>query len=181
MNEQIAVTHSAFNLDFCNRCLELVPEHRGAAGPENDTHNVRRSNIAWVRGILRYPEIITPIVNHLHQVNKEFFNFDLEGIEDPQFTEYDSSEQGKYDPHRDDLILPNGMPRKLSMVIQLTPPDCYEGGELVFPNSPEYSADITKKQGTAIVFPSYLLHGVTPVTSGNRKSMVCWAHGPAFR
>jgi PKHD-type hydroxylase len=38
-----------------------------------------------------------------------------------------------------------------------------------------------KSRGTVTMFPSYLLHRVTPVTSGERYSLTIWAHGPAFR
>lgn len=36
-------------------------------------------------------------------------------------------------------------------------------------------------QGTATVFPGFVLHRVTPVTTGARYSLTVWAHGPAFR
>jgi PKHD-type hydroxylase len=35
--------------------------------------------------------------------------------------------------------------------------------------------------GNVIVFPSFLLHGVEPVTSGKRRSLVAWMVGPWFR
>ena len=31
------------------------------------------------------------------------------------------------------------------------------------------------------VFPSYVVHRVTPVTRGTRRSLVVWANGPGFR
>ncbi|MBC7479423.1 MAG: 2OG-Fe(II) oxygenase, partial [Pseudorhodobacter sp.] len=33
----------------------------------------------------------------------------------------------------------------------------------------------------AAVFPSFVLHRVTPVTAGERWSLTLWSHGPAFR
>ena len=39
----------------------------------------------------------------------------------------------------------------------------------------------TDARGSATLFPSYLLHRVTPVEAGERHSMTIWAHGPAFR
>ena len=38
----------------------------------------------------------------------------------------------------------------------------------------------TKNKGTIIVFPSMLLHKVTPVTKGIRHSLVQWFSGPDF-
>ena len=36
------------------------------------------------------------------------------------------------------------------------------------------------KQGTIIVFPSILLHTITPITQGTRYSLVQWFSGPDF-
>ena len=59
-------------------------------------------------------------------------------------------------------------------------PDEYEGGELKLYNSSE--PDIIKKErGLVVTFPSYTLHEVTPVTKGDRYSLVAWVHGPAFK
>ena len=35
--------------------------------------------------------------------------------------------------------------------------------------------------GTVAAFPSYVLHRVSPVSRGTRKSLVAWVSGPAFR
>ena len=40
---------------------------------------------------------------------------------------------------------------------------------------------MSRKQGTAIAFPSYVLHGVKPVTTGTRYSLVAWITGPEFK
>ena len=36
------------------------------------------------------------------------------------------------------------------------------------------------KRGTIVVFPSLLLHTVTPMTKGIRHSLVQWFSGPDF-
>ena len=70
--------------------------------------------------------------------------------------------------------------RKLSISVQLSSPDEYEGGELQFMiNQNIFTA--TKEKGTAIIFPSFGLHRVTPVTKGVRKSIVGWISGPPYR
>lgn len=70
--------------------------------------------------------------------------------------------------------------RKLSMVIQLSDPSEYEGGELLLHlgNNP---TRIERKKGLAVFFPSYILHEVTPVTKGERYSLVAWVHGKPFK
>ena len=40
---------------------------------------------------------------------------------------------------------------------------------------------VEKGQGTVFCFPSYMLHRVTPVTKGVRKSFVLWLGGSSFK
>ena len=71
-------------------------------------------------------------------------------------------------------------PRKISLSLQLTDPSCYRGCDLVLEaGDGPYSAERTR--GTLIAFPSYVLHRVTPIESGIRKSLVIWVAGPEFR
>lgn len=181
MNEKIIVSKNAFDLDFCNKCLEIHAANYGTIGSGFDT-SVRKSKVTFLNGAFRHVDIYKEILQFLNDVNAHQFQFDLMGMEPPQLTEYDSAYQGEYKPHKDSNIPDeNNIIRKLSMVVQITPPDSYEGGVLQFPDMKDYDESTTMAQGSAIVFPSYLLHGVTPVTSGKRKSLVVWANGPAFR
>ena len=68
------------------------------------------------------------------------------------------------------------------MSLQLTSPEYYEGGQLEFPDDKQsFVEEDAREQGTAIFFPSYLIHGVQPVTKGIRYSLVSWFKGPSFR
>jgi PKHD-type hydroxylase len=70
--------------------------------------------------------------------------------------------------------------RKLSLVVQLSNPSDYSGGDLQI-RSGHGEATVSKTQGTVIVFPSYLLHQVTPVTGGLRESLVLWSGGNSYK
>ena len=70
--------------------------------------------------------------------------------------------------------------RKLSITVQLSDEDAYEGGDLEFMVNKEY-VKAPREQGTVIVFPSFIMHRVTPVTKGTRESIVGWIAGPPFR
>jgi PKHD-type hydroxylase len=69
--------------------------------------------------------------------------------------------------------------RKLSFSAGLNDASEYEGGELEFWLGPE-PIQYRLKKGQIIVFPSYLLHRVAPVTKGVRKTLVGWSRGPNF-
>jgi PKHD-type hydroxylase len=116
------------------------------------------------------------------RVNALWFRYNLTGDTDNgavQFTEYSGSADGAqrhhYGWHTDVGI--SGRPglRKLSVTVQLSDPTDYDDGHLQF-NAGEV-ATATRARGTAIFFPSYALHRVTPVTRGTRFSLVGWYLG----
>jgi PKHD-type hydroxylase len=75
--------------------------------------------------------------------------------------------------------------RKLSVAIQISDPNDYDGGDFIIQkskNSNEFTAiNEFRPRGSVIVFPSIVTHGVMPVTRGVRHSVVCWVVGPKFR
>lgn len=75
--------------------------------------------------------------------------------------------------------------RKLSLTLNLTDPTTYEGGDFMFDLGVNAGSIITVKeareQGSVIVFPSFLYHCVSPVTSGVRYSLVNWTLGRPFK
>jgi len=115
------------------------------------------------------------------QLNGQFFGFDISGFsEDLQYTIYESTDQGHYDYHMDSGYDRNRPPRKLSLSLQLSSPDEYEGGDLELLTGRE--PIVAKKElGVVYAFPSYILHRVTPVTKGTRRSLVVWLCGNRFR
>ena len=115
------------------------------------------------------------------QANKDFFNFHIWGHWETgiQYTIYD--EQGShYDWHMD---LGAGLSsiRKLSITVLLNEPEVdFNGGDLEFKQAKNNVA-VPRVGNSAVIFPSYMLHRVTPVDAGVRKSLVFWCTGPPFR
>lgn len=99
-----------------------------------------------------------------------------------QYTEYHGTDKGHYDWHHDiDWNRADGYDRKLSVTVQLSSPDEYEGGDFEFCEIETPETTRSKLKGSVLVFPSYLQHRVSPVTSGIRKSLVAWFEGPIWR
>lgn len=143
------------------------------------TSAVRRSHIVWLdHDAPDTAWIAARLTRLVAEVNREVFNFALTGFdEDIQLTEYRAEVAGFYDWHAD--IGGRGIPqsRKLSLTVQLSDPADYDGGALEL-NSRGEPEVAPCGRGTAIAFPSYVLHRVTPVTRGVRRSLVVWVHGP---
>lgn len=154
--------------------------NRAKTGAGENCLDHRRSFTSWIQSNEHTGWIYERLSDLVIQNNEKFFNFDLTMIENLQFTYYNSEEQGCYKAHVDPncWTLPHN--RKLSLVMQLSDPSEYEGGDLKLYNSQD-PIIIRKEGGMVVCFPSYTLHEVTPVTKGERYSLVAWVHGPAFR
>lgn len=70
--------------------------------------------------------------------------------------------------------------RKLSMTVQLSNPDLYTGGDVGLMAGPE-TFWISRSQGVGTVWPSWTLHEVCSVGSGERYSLTAWAHGSPYK
>jgi PKHD-type hydroxylase len=122
------------------------------------------------------------VENLFRETNGHAYGFDLQQMVSLQLTEYNEEYQGHYDWHEDlDWKSPRPFQRKLSLVVQLSRPDEYEGGQLeLAQDNPTNPAEF-RGRGTAILFPAFLRHRVSPVTRGTRYSLVSWMEGPNFR
>lgn len=175
-----AWTDNVFSVDDCQSIIELMEGRGLKRGRVFGRGKHEESRNSYVRFL--FPDdatywIFERITGVLIDMNKEYFGFDLTGMnEGIQFTRY-SAPGEKYDWHFDSTY--GQARRKLSLSIQLSDPNSYEGGnfEIMTGNATSLSRD----QGTMLVFPSYMNHRVTPVTSGVRYSLVAWVTGPAFR
>lgn len=148
------------------------------AGVVND--EMRKSAVAWIPQNEAYKWIYTKLGGMIEEANRELWKFNLYSMDELiQYTEY-YQDGGHYDYHLD---VGGGYPlnqRKISITVQLTGPDDYEGGnfEILRGKNPE---SLPKLKGCVLVFPSYLMHRVTPVTSGTRKSLVLWVGGDSYK
>jgi len=166
----------------CIRTLgnALCAERATTGGSGENCLDHRRSMVSWFPINNHTSWIYERLTDHIKMVNERWFQFDLDKIERLQFTHYKFDENGCYKPHIDPLQWNIPHNRKLSIVIQLSDPSEYEGGDLIIHNSHE-KCIIDKKKGYTIFFPSYTLHEVTPVTKGERFTLVGWIHGNAFK
>ena len=109
------------------------------------------------------------------KANKEYYKFDLLGITHSlQLLHYVPG--GHYDWHID-AGDGSSSTRKLSVVVPLSKRTDYEGGGLLVNNNGN-EVEAIMERGSISTFPSFCLHKVEPVTSGERWSLVIWIHGP---
>lgn len=147
----------------------------------NRDYNLRRAELVWLDDVEGMGWVMDRLIDLVRTSNRERFGFDLrEFAESPQVARYNAADNGHFAWHADIGDGLSASKRKLTMVIQLNNTGDYDGGDLeILPGTHTVSA--SRYQGSASVFPSFLLHRVTPVLHGERNSLTVWAHGPAFR
>jgi PKHD-type hydroxylase len=154
----------------------------GHGNQEVHLKDKRSTVVSWMNLDKNNAVIWQKITNAVWSVNRQFFQFDLTGCYEPlQLGVYSAEEEGHYDWHMDSLLNTNTVPRKLSMALMLSDPSEFEGGELQVMSGSNNIVSVEQKKGRAWFFPSWMLHRVTPVTKGLRRSAVLWVGGPAFK
>jgi PKHD-type hydroxylase len=151
---------------------------------EGNVDNYRSSELRWINKIDPNSKFIADLLwFYAQEANRCYYGFNIDYINEIQYTTYYGSNNDQYGWHHDTFWgNPTTYDRKISIVIQLSDPSDYEGGD--FELDPQYEQpdpNELKKRGTIIAFPSFITHRVTPVTSGVRKSLVTWIQGPKFR
>lgn len=170
---------NAFSKEECEKIillgdhLEKIQSQVGDGGIHEET---RKSKNSWIEFDPDTLWLFDKLCEIARGANNVRYKFQLTGfMEKLQYTIYD--ETGSHYRLHSDFGKNHMAQRKLSMVLMLSDPESYEGGELTFFAGAEHKFS----QGTVVVFPSFEIHGVKPVTKGIRKSLVSWISGEPFR
>jgi hypothetical protein len=195
-SELIDPLHSESNR-FQDDVQKSVVRHGGVIEEIRKSKNAWIPTSNWIGGFLWH---------YVERSNRENFLYDLTGFENEivQYTVYEKGDY--YGWHTDTDLSASHIPRsavfvndgdqvksdnciklqtettrKLSISVQLSDPEEYEGGQLQFLGSNGSTFFAPKQKGTVIIFDSRISHRVRRVTKGVRKSLVGWVIGPRWR
>ena len=132
----------------------------------------RRSETAWLKPD-DHPELYAEITRHLNRCNDRLYRFAIYGMDQIQVIRY---LPGCFFIDHVDIGHAHAAHRKISLIVQLSDPGNYEGGDVVLTGR----ITIPKQRGGGCVFPSWVQHRVDPITSGTRYSLAAWARGTWF-
>lgn len=171
-----------------NESEKVLDIKNAVIGEEGDNESLYRKSQT---GFIHYntPEhnelwnvVSSKLWNIVNDANRTNFGFDISYLDSVQYTVYHDGGD-HYDWHIDTFLdTPNAFHRKLSVTVQLTNSNEYTGGDFKLRDGtgqelPEH----VKDKGSVLIFPSFLLHKVTPVTSGTRRTLVAWFEGKRFK
>lgn len=164
--------------------VESVPlQNATILGTNNpdDVKSIRSSSVKWIPKTKQWKWLYDRMMEMAVEANDALWKFDLISVDEQiQFTEYYDTAEGHYDWHQD--IGPgNASLRKVSITVQLSDSEEYEGGDLELWQGGSSVLTAPRGAGVGVIFPSYLMHRVTKVTKGTRRSFVLWVGGQHYK
>ena len=174
---------AAFSPSECAAVIALAEAESfktaGLVGGQTD-HNIRRARIAWLDDKGDAAWVMSRVVDVVAEANRAQFGFDLTDFRERLQVAWYPPDGGHFDWHADIGEGPIARTRKLTIVVQLSAGDSYGGGDLEI-NETGRPMGAARAIGDATLFASFLPHRVRTVERGERYSLTCWVHGPAFR
>ena len=164
--------------DLCDSIINDVTlkDFNIATTPAEDKKIIRNHRVCYVKKLNKKFEndIFKVVHNCLTNYIEEVPTFQTGATtEDTGYEHliYLGKENGEYKLHVDHF---DHFPRVLSISLILN--DNYDGGDFLF--FEKNTMKVKKLKGSAVVFPSNFCfpHAVTPVSKGNRHSIITWIH-----
>ena len=168
--------------EVCDKIIEqglLLAQEQATISTKSDLNDIdtkiRDGKVAWFEKTSWVDRLL---FYYVHKTNEQEWQFNINESEKAQFTVYEKNDF--YTWHRDNNIESN-ITRKVSVTVQLSDPSEYSGGDLKLKDCwGAHEIPTVNARGTIIIFPSFLLHEVSPVNEGTRYSLVQWYSGPPF-
>lgn len=183
-------------IDYTSKCDEKL--HKGSVIGYTSTlsqeYNIRDSSIHFIEDE-QFDRFNNYISDKVVEINKNVYDLDISCYMAPQYAVYGDKQHfnwhsdgpfGVMDRRGMNCIPNNLMWRKLSLSIALNDESEYGGGDFQILNmsaNPSCSAINTIRlgKGSAIIFPAFCSHRVSPITLGVRKTLIYWFCGPRWK
>jgi PKHD-type hydroxylase len=149
----------------------------GRTGERFFDDEVRMTSVGWLR---ERDHIYDLLLGFAERVNAEW-KYDIDHADPLQFAVYRRHDFIGW--HKDMLRIRDAPVRKISVVLQLDPPEAYRGGQLEFLDNDQgtFTPQCFAAQGSIAVLSTLLKHRVSPIKDGERRSLTAWFKGPPFR
>jgi PKHD-type hydroxylase len=147
---------------------------------DSPAHGVIKSAKTTVVQWNKAKSYLSKVEDLAHLTNENYFGFSVNKYHDFSTVNYNEYSSGcEYGWHSDALKSESCSDIKLTVIVNITT-EPYSGGEFQLFLNQERTISSLNAPGSVIVFPSWIQHRVTPVTSGIRKSLSFWIIGPKF-
>lgn len=180
MRGEWAYWEPQFTPDECDQIVALADRlnpHEALAGGRVNPEVRKTSQVKFLAHSGETEWLFSRLWRLAVRTNAEWFRVNVDTLPSLQIACYEVGDY--YNDHIDAFFAKPDSHRKLSVVVQLSDPGSYEGGDLeLITEQAQPDRDAIREQGAVIFFPSLIRHRVTAVTKGERRSLVAWFEGP---
>lgn len=177
---------SCFNVMESKKLVEQIEEIHSKSNSTDVDHPAMGKNVSDLKIVHTelLPSIMNKFYSRVEDINEECYGFDLYKRlpKSIHLNYYRDENLADYPFHMDGVTLGSYNEMKLTGIINLSR-EKYLGGQfqlLINENNP-IIVDEINTIGNAIIFPSFILHKVTPITKGERISLSTWFYGPNWK
>jgi len=143
-----------------------------------DTVNTLAEKDEEEQGFVVHGNSITAFTQRIFSTaNRMSFGFDIQAVSDMNYLVHKKGKDWSTDL---EWYSEYYYDKKLSLIVQMSKPDEYEGGDFELENVKLNFPEL-RERGTMIVFPSFMKYRITEVTKGVRKTYRSWMEGPRWR
>ena len=184
--DTFAFWEGALSVEQCNEVISYaIGDPEPAQCNYGFNPHLRSANVWWLKTTdEKYSWLYDRLLHLAAILNERHFHFNIQGaceaIQLTRFNEGDHFSARHMDRMPGDYNGSN-LPRKFTLAIPLSERSEFGGGDFEFDVGGNEMIVPAQERGTLLTFPSFVLHRVTPVTSGVRWSLVLWLGGPSFK
>ena len=179
MRETLFNLSPLFNLDHIKDLNVAINKYLIKSNDTPSTDAIKTSQLKFVH-LRSIQNLIMPFLDFIITTNTYHYGFDLFQLTGSKILNYNTYEKSEeYTWHIDATMQSPVRDIKLTCLLNCSE-ESYEGGDLCLYRNKEVKIK-DFNPGCAIVFPSFMWHRVTPVTSGTRYSLVMWNLGKPWR
>ena len=175
-------THGpVYNLDQVKELNSTIRKNLiSTAIDKPSEESVKTSEVKFIK-LGRIGNLLNPFIQFCYSANVNAFGFDLFNLNSDKTLNYNIYKKNtEYNWHTDGEPSNPIRDIKLTCLLNLSESD-YDGGNLKLFDGKEVDINVFNKPGAAVVFPSFINHKVTNLTSGERHSLAIWWYGPKFK
>ena len=166
--------------NFCDKNYVKFEDPKN--GATDSLNNLKKNSTVKLVRWNDIKHLLNDIQETVIDTNYNHFGFNLNNFTNTTeilYNTYSSKNNEKYDWHIDTTLKVPLIDVKLTLLLNIST-DNYEGGEFELNDGNVFKVREFSKPGDMILFRSYLLHRVLPVTKGERKSLAIFFTGPKF-
>lgn len=171
-----------YTIEECQSLKKLCAEHVNVSVEDKKAEGVKKTAHvgSFALGPLR--SVLEKFNQTIISVNRNSFGLDVFETCNQEYLNlnvYNWVNKGEYSWHAD-KVLNEPYDIKLTAILNVGTEELIGGNFELFLNEPIVIEEINEP-GTLLVFPSFIQHRVTPVTSGERVTISRWVNGPTYK